>query len=128
MTPYDSLPQGSRIDNAQARRRIENVDVHADTRFYTEDAIVRIVLRAVRGVTKSIVAAYRRRALEAQLRDLDDYMLADIGLKREEIPAFVSRRRAAEKAASPVQHQFLRLATRTDGPALVPAKDRPLAA
>ncbi|MFV0515489.1 MAG: DUF1127 domain-containing protein [Jhaorihella sp.] len=67
------------------------------------DSVFRIFGRAV-------ARGFRRRSMIRQLQDLDDHILADIGISRGEIPLVVDGFDARELRMTPVARS---LATRT---------------
>lgn len=55
-----------------------------------EDIYFLPLVHGVQAIVKTIVTAYRRNAMRRQLLALDDRMLRDIGIRRDDIPSLIA--------------------------------------
>jgi len=96
MTPFDSNTHAN-------RNRMDVVKSGTMARFNADTHAFADLIQAVTGAAKAVAEWYRVRAVVAQLNELDDRMLADIGLKRYQISEFAAgRMKVNEPVATPV--------------------------
>ncbi len=122
MTPFDSNTHAN-------RNRMDVVKSGTMARFNADTHAFADLIQAVTGAAKAVAEWYRVRAVVAQLNELDDRMLADIGLKRYQISEFAAgRMKVNEPVAAPATATVAAVANDTDKGHAQPGIDTPLAA
>ena len=71
-------------------RRFDALSARELGRYARQVEMIRFIRNAVQGLIKSIADWTRRNALRRELNALPDYLLKDIGFRRDQIPAVVN--------------------------------------
>ncbi len=71
-------------------RRFDTLSARELGRYARQVEMIRFIRSAVQGLIKSIADWNRRNALHRELNALPDYLLKDIGFRRDQIPAVVN--------------------------------------
>ena len=71
-------------------RRFDTLSARELARYARQVEMARFIRSAVQGLIKSIADWNRRNVLHRELHALPDYLLKDIGFRRDQIPAVVN--------------------------------------
>ncbi len=79
--------------------------------------------QSLAGVLRGVVAWQERRRLVNRLSSLNDRLLADIGITREDIPAVLQGTHVRQPESAPIEHPSVRTVRVTDATAGTVAND-----
>ncbi len=91
-------------------------------RLFTRAAVLNAVVSMMTGWVAGLAAVWRRAALRRELEALDDRLLADIGLRRDQIPDVVNAAFRGHADASPTVAGEIHLAALVGGSRTTQAK------
>tara|TARA_B100000965_G_scaffold232342_1_gene194533 strand:- start:721 stop:1074 length:354 start_codon:yes stop_codon:yes gene_type:complete len=96
------------------------LDILQEAHRMQNETLFQPLVRGVKSLIGSIVADFRRAAMRRQLEALDDRMLRDIGLRRDDISSLVANAFASgahEPGTQAIAAELYYLAPATPGPA-----------